>query len=445
MTMHSTRRRLGVAPRTGTLLALLLVLGVVYAPAALANHPGPQLGAAVQPQFIPGNPTCANFIISDAELKTDGVQSTTYDDGTLFVEVTVRNTALGPVFDYEVISGGTVAGVVVKGGPDANLYDYDTVGNQTSDEDLHAPVNHQNNRFYGLSHISFCYDEVVFVNALLSGTKFLDGTTTGLEGWDIYILDDTQALLATVSTDTNGEWSYTTAEFQEGTSVTLYVCEEQRAGWAQTSPTSGDAGTIDIAGYGTCYVVSFTAGDTDELIPGLDFENQPTGAIRIDKDAKHADTSGNTSPNLVATFNVTGPDGFDEDVTTDVNGDACIDGLVPGTYSIEETGVPTGYAAPTIANVVVPANALVSCTSGTAVEVDVENTPLTDIIWEVDSQHNGATLTVVACYADLDDDGSVDDLLPGYPMTVGDGTDTLPNLIPTDPAITISCDFTVDP
>jgi hypothetical protein len=46
--------------------------------------------------------------------------------------------------------------VIAKGGPNANVYTYLT--EVTSDTGLHAPVNPNNNRFFGLSHISFCYD-----------------------------------------------------------------------------------------------------------------------------------------------------------------------------------------------------------------------------------------------------------------------------------------------
>src|SRR6266542_1096717 len=51
---------------------------------------------------------------------------------------------------------GTVVGVAVKGGPDANFYDYRPDG-VSSGTGLHAPVNPRNQKFFGLSHISFCY------------------------------------------------------------------------------------------------------------------------------------------------------------------------------------------------------------------------------------------------------------------------------------------------
>jgi uncharacterized repeat protein (TIGR01451 family) len=51
--------------------------------------------------------------------------------------------------------------VVVKGGPDANLYDYlaDHAPGADRDTFLHSPVNPNNGKHYGLSHISFCVAE----------------------------------------------------------------------------------------------------------------------------------------------------------------------------------------------------------------------------------------------------------------------------------------------
>jgi hypothetical protein len=48
-----------------------------------------------------------------------------------------------------------VDAVIVKGGPNANVYRY---SEETSDTNLRAPINESNGQPYGLSHISFCYD-----------------------------------------------------------------------------------------------------------------------------------------------------------------------------------------------------------------------------------------------------------------------------------------------
>ena len=121
------------------------------------------------------------------------------------------------------------------------------------------------------------------------------------------------------------------------------------------------------------------------------------GALRIVKTAKHVGSVG--SANLVATFTIVDAAGTSRTLTTNASGVGCIDGLAIGqTQSITETTVPTGYQAPTIANVNVPAgtcNADLTINGG--VTVNVANRPLTDITIGINSQVNGATSTTVAC------------------------------------------------
>src|SRR5688572_3770378 len=113
------------------------------AAAPLADH--------VPPVFVPGNPSCPAGL---TELKIEPVADGTYTDGTLTVTIDVRDTAAGPVFDFTANIG--VDTVIVKGGPNANIYNYSPEA--TSDTGLHAPVNDSNGKYFGLSHISFCYD-----------------------------------------------------------------------------------------------------------------------------------------------------------------------------------------------------------------------------------------------------------------------------------------------
>jgi hypothetical protein len=126
---------------------LLSLLGLVFASSiAQASH--------VTPVLVPGNPTCAQLAPDTIELRVQPVVDGTYGDGTLSVTIDVRDTAQGPVFDFTANIG--VDAVFVKGGPDGNLYAY--TPEITADTDLHAPVNPANNRYFGLSHILFCYD-----------------------------------------------------------------------------------------------------------------------------------------------------------------------------------------------------------------------------------------------------------------------------------------------
>lgn len=121
----------------------------------------PAQGAVVEPIFKQGNPTCSDYYghldglrefklepVDDSDLIPDG-------DGTLSVTIEVQEGA--KTFSWD--QGGSpviMQGVFVKGGPAGNLYDYSQLDELiTSDSGLHAPEN--GNKFYGLSHISFCY------------------------------------------------------------------------------------------------------------------------------------------------------------------------------------------------------------------------------------------------------------------------------------------------
>lgn len=97
----------------------------------------------VQPTQLSGNPSC------EGDLKIEPVVSGTYDGVTITVH--------GSTFDFTTSGDTVVTSVIVKGGPNANLYTYDPPA--TSDTGLHAPINPNNNKPYGLSHLCFSTDE----------------------------------------------------------------------------------------------------------------------------------------------------------------------------------------------------------------------------------------------------------------------------------------------
>jgi LPXTG-motif cell wall-anchored protein len=104
------------------------------------------------------NATCSDLAPEGTtwtEFKVEPVKDGTFSDGTLTVTIDVRDTDDGPVFDWTSNIG--VDAVFVKGGPGGLLYVYDPEA--TGDTGLHAPVNPENGKFFGLSHVSFCYDE----------------------------------------------------------------------------------------------------------------------------------------------------------------------------------------------------------------------------------------------------------------------------------------------
>lgn len=146
---------------------------VVMVLLGLAVATGPAAATHIDPTFVPDNPTCSMLAPAGTtwfELKVEPVADGQYSDGLLTVTIDVRDTASGPVFDWSSNIG--VDAIFVKGGPDGNLYQYDPPGPEvTSDTGLHAPVNPQNDMFFGLSHISFCYDVVPSVRVDKSGDE----------------------------------------------------------------------------------------------------------------------------------------------------------------------------------------------------------------------------------------------------------------------------------
>ncbi len=109
-------------------------------------------GYAGAQDVVEGNPNCADLGIP-IELKVEPPATGTYGDGTLEVFVDVN----GKFFDWNVTESSqeAVDAVIVKGGPNANVYSYDEA---TAASGLSAPTNPKTGEPYGLSHISFCYD-----------------------------------------------------------------------------------------------------------------------------------------------------------------------------------------------------------------------------------------------------------------------------------------------
>jgi hypothetical protein len=124
----------------------------LLASTALAGHPGFPSDRGIQPVSMPGNPKCADVAPGSRELSVEPVEPGRYTDGTL--EVRLTRVAEKRFFDWSSNMGVDV--VIVKGGPNANVYRYAPEAN--GDGNLHAPINDANGAPYGLSHVAFCYD-----------------------------------------------------------------------------------------------------------------------------------------------------------------------------------------------------------------------------------------------------------------------------------------------
>jgi LPXTG-motif cell wall-anchored protein len=146
--------------RTAVGLGLIVAGAVTFVGALPGYASGAQeTGATTSSSLVEDNPTCADLAPEGTtwtELKVEEpVADGTFTDGTLSVTIDVTDTDDGPVFSWTSNIG--VDAVFVKGGPGGLLYVYDP--ESTGDTGLHAPVNPQNGKFFGLSHLSFCYDE----------------------------------------------------------------------------------------------------------------------------------------------------------------------------------------------------------------------------------------------------------------------------------------------
>ena len=119
-----------------TALALFAVVGAASVTAGVTIS-----------ETIPGNPPCDGT-------KIDPVASGSYAlVGGGHVVITVHSTAMGPTFDFDTEGSATVSSVMVKGGPNAILWSFDPA--VESWDGLHAPLNPNNGKWYGLSHICF--------------------------------------------------------------------------------------------------------------------------------------------------------------------------------------------------------------------------------------------------------------------------------------------------
>jgi LPXTG-motif cell wall-anchored protein len=135
----------------------LAVLGLISLMAAFI--PGVAGAAAVTPaeqEFPGGEPVCAE---GEVGFRIGAPGSGSHTDGDVEVDITVHSDEeTGPTFDFVVTSDHLVTTVFVKGGSDQNVYSYPAPG-VSADTGLHAPVNPANDKFFGLSHIDFCFVE----------------------------------------------------------------------------------------------------------------------------------------------------------------------------------------------------------------------------------------------------------------------------------------------
>jgi hypothetical protein len=229
--MITTRKRTNIY-----LFAVLLLFTTIGGVAATASD--------VDPVYLPDNPSCSD-VGYDYGFKVDPPNSGTYAFPLTTYGVTI-STADGVYFDWTSELG--VDAVIVKGGPDANLYIYDPPTESFGDTGLHSPINPNNQMPYGLSHIEFCYDFEVDVS------KTANTTFTRTYNWTIdkSVTPDTWHLF----TGDSGTSRYTVAVTRSFTdsdwAVTGTITIENNTPFAATIESVGDV----ISGFGGAVAVN---------------------------------------------------------------------------------------------------------------------------------------------------------------------------------------------
>jgi hypothetical protein len=172
----------------GTLaLAALATMALIAVPTVRAENEGPGApsGDGKTPVVFTDNPDCADVLGPGYfELKQEPpADAVGFTDGTLSVDLDYYTQAGNQFVDFSNANIGVDA-VIVKGGTDGNAYVYSP--EDTADTKLHSPIRDAGppERYFGISHVSFCYDVELEVE------KTAETTFTRDYGWKIQKSND---------------------------------------------------------------------------------------------------------------------------------------------------------------------------------------------------------------------------------------------------------------
>jgi hypothetical protein len=235
----------------------------------------------------------------------------------------------------------------------------------------------------------------------------------------------------TLTTTAAGAGGKDSRTFADLAPATYDVAETVPAGWNLVSASCSDGSDPASIGLSGGETVTCTFHDAREK-----------GAILITKTRKHAADGPGDHPHAGVDFTITGgslPAGGTT-VTTDANGQACIDGLVLssfagiGNYTVHEH-TPTGYKGEADKTVTVDNEASCGDNPYVGESVSFHNTPLTDLTVSVNSQVDGGTASTIECA------GANGSVASGSTNANGDGSATASDLEPG----TYICTVVIDP
>jgi hypothetical protein len=161
------------------------------------------------------------------------------------------------------------------------------------------------------------------------------------------------------------------------------VSETVPFGWALTNATC-DNGNVPTTNITVTPGGTTTCTFNDKLLHG---------AIKITK------TSTKGTALLGATFAISGPNGYSNTVTSGADGTVCVDGLLFGSYNVQETFAPNGYMINDGTVHAVNVNASATCSDNPfgGVALSFADTPLTDITISASSEALGGTESTITC------------------------------------------------
>jgi hypothetical protein len=135
--------------RIAVALASIMVLSI--AGASVAVSVAPNANDIHDP--VAGNPRCPGDAAYSLKIEAEDLAVGTYGA----IDITAYNgTYVSWRINQAFLDTYDANLVIVKGGPNAALYYYDTWDD--ADTNLRSPINPNNSKPYGISHVSFCFD-----------------------------------------------------------------------------------------------------------------------------------------------------------------------------------------------------------------------------------------------------------------------------------------------